>query len=232
MLLLMLLMMLLVITVVVVVPPLAGRLESVLAVVPLEDLQVGPQNVPHEGGGAGEEVRLADLTELSALHLKTGGPCSLETLQAELPGGPGQPVRSVDLAPGPRVPGYSQLTAVVAPATVGGGQDLARAETGHARQGLTVWLRDVTDAGDLPHAPVVVLLPHHQGLQGLRLDAGLAGGLAGGWVEILAGRTVELHGGEVETGTGTGVVGTQRAGAAHLVRSGHCYSQSATGSVV
>ena len=67
----------------------------------LEDLQVGPQDVPHEQGRAGDEILLVHGAEFLPRHGQAGD----ETVnmrsrpQTELSDGPGQPVSHVLHAP-------------------------------------------------------------------------------------------------------------------------------------
>ena len=110
----------------------------------LQYLEVGPEDVPHEGRGPGEELLLGDGTDLPAAHREPGHEgVDVGALQAELPDGPGQPGRHVGLAPQAGVPGDPQAGTVHVPRTVRRLQHVAEVLSGPWREG---WRAAVDDA--------------------------------------------------------------------------------------
>ena len=145
-----------------------GDSLDVLVCLSLEDLQVSPEDVPHEERGAADEVLFVHGTELLPRHGEAGD----ETVdvraaaQGELSDGPGQPVSHMVLRPVSRVPGDPQALPHPVPGPVGGlehvtdalhitGLGLTVGWGGHLRHGVvrlfTVLLLDVPqllDGGD------------------------------------------------------------------------------------
>jgi len=88
----------------------------------LEDLQVGPEDVAHEQGGAGDEVLLVHSAELLPRHGQTGD----ETVnmrsrsKTELSDGPRQPVCHMLHAPVSWISRYPHLIPDLVPSSIRG----------------------------------------------------------------------------------------------------------------
>ena len=85
----------------------------------LEDFEVRPEDVSHEGGSPGKELVLGDGTDLPARHGEAGHEgVDVGTLQAELPDRPRQPGGHMLLAPKSRIPRNSKTFPICVPRSV------------------------------------------------------------------------------------------------------------------
>jgi len=113
-------------------------LRLLLVSLALQDLKVGPEDVPHEEGGPGDEVLLVHGAELPPTHGEAGDEAVhvRATAQAELPDSPGEPVRDLLLAPGPGILRDPELLPYPVPGPVCGLENIT--DTSHVITGFII----------------------------------------------------------------------------------------------